>query len=481
MRSRIALRLLAFFAAALLLFAGVSSLLFRSLFARAVTDSKRQEMLTRATGMAQTLGQAMDGTRHGGGGPGGQGGLAGYVRLMTQLQPNVWVLDERMQVLSGGRMADRSFAYDKLPPDAGRLVQQVFEGQSPFSEGFSELVGYPTLTVGVPIYRGQQVIGALLLYDAVSGIEDAARQGQRLLIYSVAAALLLAILLAWRLSYQFTRPISRIRTTALRLAQGDYQAKTGLQQRDEIGELGGAVDELSERLEEARRMAQQEDQRRKDFLANVSHELRTPVTVLRASLEAIEDGVVTNQADLSAYNQQMLNEIKGLQRLVNDLMELARLQNDGFPIDREALVLQEVVMDALRGAERLAESKQITLLREMPSHPLPFEGDYARLKQMLLIVLDNAIKFSKPASSVRVLVSDGLLQVADQGVGISPEELPHVFDRFRKSRSEENRQGSGLGLAIAREIAQRHGMRMTMTSELQQGTTVSFRWESSQA
>lgn len=480
MKNRIAVRLLAFFGLALLLFALVSSLLFRSMFTRAITDSKRQEMLSRATGMAQTLGQSMQG-RHGAGGPGGQGSLASYVRLATQLEPNVWVLDDKMQVLTGGRMQDRSFAYDQLPPDAGRLVQQVFEGKSPFSEGFSELVGYPTLTVGVPIHRGQQVVGALLLYDAVSGIEDAARQGQRLLIYSAAAALLLTILLAWGLSQQFTRPINRIRLTALRLAQGDYQVKTRLKQRDEIGELADAVDELSERLEAARQAARQEDQRRKDFLANVSHELRTPVTVLRASLEAIEDGVVTDQADLRAYNQQMLRETKGLQRLVNDLMELARLQNDGFPIEREALVLQEVVTDALRSAERLAGAKQITLEKELPPDPLPFEGDYARLKQMLLIVLDNAIKFSAPGSSVRVLLSDGLMQVADQGVGIAAEELSHVFDRFRKSRSEENRQGSGLGLAIAREIAQRHGMQVAMTSELDLGTTVSFRWASLQA
>lgn len=480
MRNRIAARLLAFFGLALLLFALVSSLLFRSLFTRAVTDSKRQEMLSRATSMAQTLGQSLQG-RHGPGGPGGQGSLASYVRLVTQLEPNLWVLDDRMQVLTGGRMADRSFAYDQLPPDAGRLVQQVFEGRSPFSEGFSELVGYPTLTVGVPIRRGQQVVGALLLYDAVSGIEDAARQGQRLLVYSVAAALLLAILLAWGLSHQFTRPINRIRLTALRLAQGDYQAKTRLKQRDEIGELAGAVDELSERLEEARRAAGQEEQRRQDFLANVSHELRTPVTVLRASLEALHDGVVSDPAEVQAYHGQMLNETKGLQRLVNDLMELARLQNDGFPIERQPLLLQEVLQEALRSAERLAGAKQISLVKEIHRDPLPFEGDYARLKQMLLIVLDNAIKFSRPGGSVRVRLEEGLVEVVDHGVGIPPEELPHVFDRFRSSRSEENRQGSGLGLAIARQIAQRHGMQMALTSVLDQGTTVSFRWESPDA
>ncbi len=480
MKPKITLRLLAFFALALLLFALVSSLLFRSLISRSVTQAKKQEMLSRAQTMVDGLSEAIGGSGRAGmgmGGPGGQGSsLQASVRVLSQTQPNVWVLDEQLQVLSGGRMMGRSFSYDSLPPEAGELVRQVFEGQRPFSEGFSDLVGYPTLTVGVPIHQEGRVVGALLLYDAVAGIDAAAQEAQRMLLYAGAVALLLSIALALFLSSSFTRPIRRIRQTALSLAEGDYAARTQVSQPDEIGELASAVDELSLRLMQAREQGEQEEQRRQDFLASVAHELRTPVTVLRGSLEALSEGVVTEPDKVHDYHLQMLGETRGLQRLVNDLMELARLQIDAFSIEQAPLMLQDVALDALKSAERLAQAKQISIERFISPQPQPFTGDYARLRQMLLIGLDNAVKFSPAGSRVWLSLKPGQITIRDEGPGIPAEELAQVFERFRTARQSDNRQGSGLGLAIARQIAQRHGIRIELTSPQGGGAQLRFTW-----
>jgi len=356
-------------------------------------------------------------------------------------------------------------------------VRDVFRGETSFSEGFSDLAGAPTLTVGAPIYEGKQVVGALLLNDAVSGIQDAVASGQRVLLFSAAAALLLSILLSVLFSYSFTRPISRMKATAGRLSEGDYSAKTGLNRKDEFGDLAASIDVLSDRLQAAREAGRRQEQQRNDFLANVSHELRTPVTVLRGSLEALSDGVVTEPGMVRDYYRQMLRETQGLQRLVNDLMELARLQNADFPIQSAPLSLQDVLLDALRGAERLAQGKDIHIQRDIIQTSVPFTGDYERLKQMLLIVLDNAVKFSPPQSALHVRMDRDLISIRDEGPGIPQEDLPNVFDRFYKSRGGENRQGSGLGLAIARQIAQRHGMQIELESREGQGTTVSFTWQ----
>lgn len=475
MRNRIAWRLMAFFAAALLLFALVSGMLFGSLFHGAVVENKKAEMLSRAGSLAQSLSSQLGGNAPGGRGMGGPGGGYGAaVRLLTQSLQDVWVLDENLQVLSSGRMMGKTLAYDSLPPDAERLVREVFDGKQPFSEGFSDMVGYPTLTVGVPILQDGRVAGALLIHDAVSGISQAAAQGQKILLYAGAAALLLAIPLAALLSIGFTRPIRRMETVARRLADGDYQARTGLHQKDEIGELAQSIDSLSVRLQEARDADERQEQQRRDFLASVAHELRTPVTVLRGSLEALVDGVVAEPDKVAGYHRQMLGETHALQRLVNDLMELARLQNADFPIERAPLMLDEVLRDALRSAERLAQNKSIAISRPESLPAMPIYGDYARLKQMLLIVLDNAVKFSPKGSRVTVLMDKGHIRISDQGPGISAEDLPHVFDRFHKSNNAENRQGSGLGLAIARQIALRHGMGITLSSEPGVGTTVTF-------
>lgn len=477
MKNRIALKLLLFFAAALLFFALVSGLTFRSLFTGSIKESKKAEMLGRANSLSGMLSQALEGVRPGGERSGGQGGsYTNFVRLLTQAEPNLWVLDENLQFLSSGRMMGRTLEYTTLPPDAETLVRSVLQGETSFSEGFSELVGVPTLTVGAPVYRDEKVVGALLLNDAVSGIEEAIEKGQGILFYSATAALLFSILLSMLLSYTFTRPINRMDKTAQRLSEGDFEAKTGLAQKDEIGDLARSIDALSSRLQKAKEEREQQEQLRKDFLANVSHELRTPVTVLRGSLEALSDGVVSEPLMVGEYYRQMLKETMGLQRLVNDLMDLARLQNTDFPIENAPLVVQEVLLDALRSAERLAQSKDIHIIREIPEHPVAYNGDYARLKQMLLIVLDNAIKFSPPGSTLYAAMDSHSITLRDEGSGIPATELPYIFDRFHKSRSEENRQGSGLGLAIARGIAERHNIRITVESRESDGTTVRFAW-----
>jgi len=455
----------------------VSGLTFRSLFTGSIKESKKAEMLGRANSLSGMLSQALEGVRPGGERSGGQGGsYTNFVRLLTQAEPNLWVLDENLQFLSSGRMMGRTLEYTTLPPDAETLVRSVLQGETSFSEGFSELVGVPTLTVGAPVYRDEKVVGALLLNDAVSGIEEAIKKGQGILFYSATAALLFSILLSMLLSYTFTRPINRMDKTAQRLSEGDFEAKTGLAQKDEIGDLARSIDALSSRLQKAKEEREQQEQLHKDFLANVSHELRTPVTVLRGSLEALSDGVVSEPLMVGEYYRQMLKETMGLQRLVNDLMDLARLQNTDFPIENAPLVVQEVLLDALRSAERLAQSKDIHIIREIPEHPVAYNGDYARLKQMLLIVLDNAVKFSPPGSTLYAALDSHSITFRDEGSGIPATELPYIFDRFHKSRSEENRQGSGLGLAIARGIAERHNIRITVESRESDGTTVRFAW-----
>ena len=479
MKNRIALKLLVYFGIGIAAFAIVSGLLFQTLFLRQIVDTKKAEMLQRATSLAQSLSDALDETGAGKMGSGqGMGGYGAYVRVLSVLEPNVWVLDENLAFLTAGHsmMMGRALQYSDLPEDADTLVKGVFAGQTPFSEGFSDLLGAPALTVGAPIYQGQQVAGALLLHDAVSGMEEAAAQGTRVLIYSGAAALLVAVLLSWLLSCSFANPLNHMKAAAVQLSEGNYAVRTGVAQKDEIGKLAQAIDGLSQRLLEARETAARQEQLRQDFLANVSHELRTPVTVLRGSLEALCDGVVDSQPQVDEYHHRMLGETVALQRLVNDLMDLARLQNPDFPIERAPLILNEVLGDALYSAGQLARTKDIQLVRNFPHMAVNFEGDYGRLRQMFLIVLDNAIKFSPAGSAVNITLTVDSVTIRDEGPGITPEELPLIFDRFHKAHTSENAGGSGLGLAIARQIATRHGMAVSVQSEPGHGASFRFQW-----
>ena len=137
--------------------------------------------------------------------------------------------------------------------------------------------------------------------------------------------------------------------------------------------------------------------------------------------------------------------------------------------------LQDVLGDALHAADQLARKKQIAIRREMAEEPISLRGDYGRLRQMFLIVLDNAVKFSPVQSEIEVALTKDRITIRDHGAGIAPDLLPFIFDRFQKSRSEENRQGSGLGLAIAQQIAVRHGIEITVESTVGEGTYFSFK------
>jgi signal transduction histidine kinase len=265
-----------------------------------------------------------------------------------------------------------------------------------------------------------------------------------------------------------------MKASAVLLADGKYESKTGVVQNDEIGELAGAIDVLSDRLLAARAEGERLDQLRRDFIANISHELKTPVTVIRGSLEALADEVVTEPEQIRHYHKRMLAEIVSLQRLIGDLLDLSRLQNTDFKIESEQLNLCDILSDAVRSAVQLARDKQIEIIQEYDTPSLSVTGDYGRLRQMFMIVLDNAIKFSPEGCSVNVTLEGKTVTISDRGIGIAEEALPHIFDRFYKVKSEDNKSGSGLGLAIARQIAERHGITLSVKSRPNEGTAFSF-------
>lgn len=267
-----------------------------------------------------------------------------------------------------------------------------------------------------------------------------------------------------------------MKSSAVQLARGDYSAKTGVQKKDEIGELASAIDLLSVQLGIASRETEQLFKLRRDFVANISHELRTPVTVIRGSLEALCDEVVTDPLQIKNYYHQMLNESLFLQRLVNDLLDLSRLQNTDFKIEMQELNLCDVISDVVRSAQHIARSKNIQIQQEQDTQMCLVLGDYGRLRQMFLIILDNAVKFSSPNGVVTISLKNKALSIRDKGIGIAPEDLPYIFDRFYKVKSSENKNGTGLGLAIAKQIADRHTIHVVVNSIPDEGTEFLFQF-----
>lgn len=239
------------------------------------------------------------------------------------------------------------------------------------------------------------------------------------------------------------------------------------------GHVTGAV-ALVQDISESERL----EQLRKDFVANVSHEFRTPLTVIRGSLEAIMDGTISQQEDLDRYHIRMSSEIRGLERLVGDLLDLSRLQSGNISMKKEMLYIPELLTDAVKSVQTLADKKGIHIDYTLPSNIPPILGDYDRLRQLFIIFLDNAIKYS-PEKTVITLTTDLFktidITINDQGYGIAKEELSSIWGRFYKSDKSRKSNGTGLGLAIAKELAALHDAELSIESEFSKGTTIIIR------
>jgi signal transduction histidine kinase len=215
------------------------------------------------------------------------------------------------------------------------------------------------------------------------------------------------------------------------------------------------------------------DQLRRNLTADVAHELRTPLHIIQGNLEGLLDGVY--QATPEQINL-LLDEARQLVRLVEDLRTLSLAEAGQLPLEREAVDIRELLDDVATSFSGQAEAAGVALqVEDRPgAEPLIVQGDAGRLDQVLSNLVANALRHTPSGGKITLraeVAQDGVrLQVADNGSGISPEDLTNIFDRFW-SGDRARRDGSGLGLAIARQLVQAHGGRIAVESQLDQGTT----------
>lgn len=476
MKKSFAITLAAMLSAALLLFSLLIGLTFSALFHQH-TKTAAKETLKREAGIILSALSTEDETAPASQGQGmgrGRGRMAGSRGFLRNLDHitgiDAWLVDEQMQLIT----AAGQLRYQDLPEGAEEVVAKVLQGQEVFSEGFSGVTGTPSLTLGMPVTISGDTLGALLLHAPIQGLEESSRQGQRILLISLLVGLLLSLGLSLLLSRGVTAPLKKLEGTTVRIAQGEYGIQTGIRRQDEIGSLANAVDTLSAKLEQAREENNQTENLRREFMANVSHELKTPVTVLRGSLEALRDDVVTEPAQVKQYYSTMLSETSALEHLISDQLELSKLQSPEYALSLSEWVFQEVLHDAVSGLEKISR-QGVNIHMELPDSPVSVRADYARIRQMLLVVLSNALRYGGQDGRVEITLRGAALSVRDNGPGISAKDLPHLFDRFYRGENARGQQeGSGLGLAIARQVADRHGISINVNSAPGEGTEFVF-------
>jgi len=317
---------------------------------------------------------------------------------------------------------------------------------------------------------GGRMLGIVQVGSPLEGIEEALSQLLLILVVAVPLVLVVASLGGSFLANKALKPVDEITKTAKRIGSGDLSQRIHLEEflDDEIGRLASTFNEMIGKLERSFLQI-------KRFTADASHELKTPLTVLKGEIEV---GLKRDRAveEYKRILSSCLEEVDHMSRIVDDLLTLARADMGALELRRERVDLGEVAEDVWRSLQRMAEEKglKFSLARD---GEVPVWGDRDRLRQLVVNLVDNALKYTPSGGEVVLKVGRqdalALLSVKDTGEGIPPEDQERVFERFYrvdKARSRE-KGGTGLGLSICKWIAEAHGGRIWLKSEIGRGST----------
>ncbi|WP_239619098.1 sensor histidine kinase [Cohnella mopanensis] len=280
----------------------------------------------------------------------------------------------------------------------------------------------------------------------------------------------LCILVAGR---YLVKPLQAMTEVTKRLAKGDFEVELKINRGDELGTLSRSINDMAREIKQMERM-------RQDFVSNVSHEIQSPLTSISGFAKALKDGnLVIEEDDRVQYLDIIVTESDRLSRLGDNLLKLASLESDHHPFETESFNLNEQIRQIIVACEPQWSAKSICVAIESPSGAgVRISADRDQLNQVWMNLLGNAIKFTPRAGQVLIAISrphahEIAVAISDSGIGIAPEDLSSIFERFYKADKSRalDRNGNGLGLAISRKIVARHHGSIGVDSTVGLGTT----------
>ncbi len=337
----------------------------------------------------------------------------------------------------------------------------------------------PLLNDSVSVYDRHDSV--VIRIDEEAGNHEDFLKGPELMLGSLARTMLAVLVavtcLTLILSYMYSRmvinPIKKISAATALIAAGDYSQRVHVKSRDEIQELATALNGMTENLQKIEIM-------RRDLVSNVSHELGTPLTCIKGYVEALRDGVITDDDETLDTFNMISEETERLNSIINDLRELSKIESTSFELVLQPVRLVEIVEKTVLSLRPKLDQKKLVVSVDIPGDLPNVLADPNRLSQVLVNILDNSIRFTPDEGRIEITAAiwdDSInISITDTGKGIPPGDLPHIFERFFRSDRSRSREtgGTGIGLAIVQELVAAHGSVVTVTSEIGKGSTFSF-------
>ncbi len=322
---------------------------------------------------------------------------------------------------------------------------------------------------GIPIFHEGSIVGSILIVsspdDVYQSINKIVHSFYRVSVLAVIVTVLISVLFADIMS----KPLEKLTKTVRQVSKKNLNQKADINSNDEIGELADSVNQMITRLYRV-------DDMRKQFVSNVSHELRTPIT----SLKIISETLIDSKPDqVSIYEDFMVDingELDRLNEIIDALLLLSKLDKDEIVLNYQPVSLDHMILQCVRILQPIALKGQVELATNF-SRQVRLYCDDVKVRQCLINIINNAIKYSMPGSRVEISLSIkgeyALVKVADNGIGIPKSALPHIFERFYRVDSARARAtgGTGLGLSIALQVVKHHGGYIDVSSEEGVGST----------
>ena len=394
--------------------------------------------------------------------------LADTVRIAGSTSGSrIFVLEgENIRNLQDPNLDAKVSEESDLLPD----VRKILKGETVIKKKhYSSQLNAFVVFVGMPVITGDNVSGMVLLFTPVAKINTALNQVYRIIWGTALFAFLLGGLVIFLTSRHLSRPLTTMKEAAAAIAEGDYSKEIAATNCDELDQLIASFNYMRERIQQVEKM-------RQELLANVSHELRTPLTSIRGFIQAILEGVVP-EGDQEKYLKIAREEVDRLTRLVQDLLDLARIKSGSISLNKEPLDIGELAIKVATEFRLIAAAKNITVETD---DGLVISGDRDRIRQVMINLLSNAVKYTEQNGQIQINVrresGRAVLKVRDNGAGIPETELEHIFDKFHrvdKSRDAAT-GGTGLGLAIVKELVELHNGSAAAWSAPGKGTEITI-------
>jgi signal transduction histidine kinase len=302
----------------------------------------------------------------------------------------------------------------------------------------------------------------LISYIMVEDINNLLGELLKLVFFASLIIILVAIPLLYILSRHLTQPLKAMELTAMALGSGNFQSRIKVKRNDEIGQLGHVINKMASQLERT-------DKTQQAFLGNVSHELRTPLTSIRGFTQGILDGNIPPSKH-TVFIAKVYEESCRLSVIVEDLLSLAKLKGGVYEIKKDSFDFTQLCNTTLEELQELIVAQKLKITLEAPNSPTIYYGDAYKIKEIIINLLENAIKHTKDTIQLKIYTSQHNLhlEIKDNGEGIDSKDLPFIFEQFYKGKGNI-KNGTGLGLAISMLIAKAHGGSIAVQSNEKKG------------